>query len=136
MLKVGTVQELTDKIGSDLGSSEWLLVSQKMVDDFAQATQDNQWIHMDTEHTRKNSPFGGPIAHGYLTLSLASKMFGELIKIEKASMVVNYGVNRVRFANVVPVGSRLRMHGTFTHMRETRRGTIITVEGSIEILYA
>ncbi len=94
--------------GCDLGASEWLEMTQERVNTFADATGDRQWIHVDPERA-KQGPFGGPIAHGYLTLSLVIPMFIELLDIQGVKMSVNYGMERVRFPSPVPVGSRIRL---------------------------
>lgn len=95
--------------GADLGTSEWLEVTQERVNTFADATGDHQWIHVDVERAR-TGPFGGTIAHGYLTLSLIIPLFVELLDIRGVSMGVNYGLEKVRFPAPVPVGSRIRLH--------------------------
>lgn len=94
--------------GCDLGASEWLEMTQERVNTFADATGDRQWIHVDPERA-KQGPFGGPIAHGYLTLSLVIPMFVELLDIQGVKMSVNYGMERVRFPSPVPVGSKIRL---------------------------
>jgi acyl dehydratase len=96
--------------GSELGPSSWMEVSQERINQFAEATGDHQWIHVDPERAAAG-PFGGTIAHGYLTLSLLAPMAFEVVPPSEASMVVNYGLNRVRFPAPVPAGSRVR--GTF-----------------------
>jgi acyl dehydratase len=94
--------------GTDLGSSDWLEVTQERVDTFAAATGDHQWIHVD-EQRAKSGPFGGTIAHGYLTLSLVIPLFNDLLEITGISMSVNYGLEKVRFPSPVPVGSKIRL---------------------------
>ncbi|MDA8271997.1 MAG: MaoC family dehydratase [Actinomycetota bacterium] len=94
--------------GRDLGPSEWLEMTQERVNTFADATGDRQWIHVDPERA-KQGPFGGPIAHGYLTLSLVIPMFVELLDIQGVKMSVNYGMEKVRFPSPVPVGSKIRL---------------------------
>ena len=96
-------------VGTHLGHSEWVTVTQEMVNTFADATGDHQWIHVDVEKAKKG-PFGGPIAHGFLTLSLLPKFFESTIEVTESAMGVNYGLNKVRFIAPVPVGSRLRAH--------------------------
>jgi len=100
--------ELKARAGTDLGRSQWLEVTQERVNTFADATGDHQWIHVDLEAAR-SGPFGGTIAHGYLTLSLVIPMFGELLSVQGIRMGINYGLNRVRFPTPVPVGSRIRL---------------------------
>ncbi len=96
--------------GRTLGPSDWLTVTQEMVNDFAKATLDFQWIHTDMERAQKESPFGGPIAHGFMSLSLLPKLMEGLAEIKTSDMTVNYGLNKVRFPHPVPCGCRIRMH--------------------------
>ena len=102
-----TLAELSDLVGQEVAVSEWLTISQEQINLFAQATGDHQWIHVDVERAR-TGPFGGPIAHGLLTLSLIPQFFQTAIDIREVGMGVNYGLNKVRFTAPVPVGSRLR----------------------------
>jgi acyl dehydratase len=95
--------------GKTLPEGDWTPVTQEMIDDFAKATGDHQWIHTDVEKARKHSPFKTTIAHGFLTVSLLSKLLGDLIVVESVSMGVNYGLNKVRFPSPVPSGSRVRL---------------------------
>ncbi|KQP20536.1 MaoC family dehydratase [Pseudorhodoferax sp. Leaf267] len=104
-----TLGELTALVGQDIAVSEWTTITQQQVNLFAEATGDHQWIHVDPERA-KAGPFGAPIAHGYLTLSLLPLFFASAVKVEQTRMGVNYGLNKVRFINPVPVGSRLRGH--------------------------
>src|SRR5437867_1112429 len=101
------VAGLKERLGDHLGHSDWHLVTQEEVNKFADATGDHQWIHVDPERA-KAGPFGGPIAHGYLTISLAPRLLGSLWKVTGFKMGVNYGINKLRFPAPVPVGSRLR----------------------------
>ncbi|MHC0431407.1 MaoC family dehydratase [Streptomyces sp. O3] len=101
---------LTSLSGADLGHTAWREITQERVNTFADATDDHQWIHTDPEKAR-TGPFGGPIAHGYLTLSLIIPMFGELLDITGVSMSVNYGLDKVRFPSPVRVGAKIRLHG-------------------------
>lgn len=109
MIIFKNLAELKAAEGQDLGTTEWLTITQEMINDFAKATHDFQWIHIDPE-AAKQSPFGGTIAHGFLTISLASKFIWELFKVENVKMAVNYGLNKVRFMGVVPSGGRVRMN--------------------------
>ncbi len=99
--------ELTALVGQEVAVSDWLTVTQEQVNLFAQATGDHQWIHVDVERARAG-PFGAPIAHGFLTLSLLPRFFESALEIRNTGMGVNYGLNKVRFTSPVPVGSRLR----------------------------
>jgi len=102
-----TLSDLAGLVGQEVVVSDWITITQEQVNLFAQATGDHQWIHVDVEKA-KAGPFGGPIAHGYLTLSLLPRFFQSSLKIEQTRMGVNYGLNKVRFPAPVPVGSRLR----------------------------
>jgi acyl dehydratase len=104
---IQTLEELARHVGEDVATSDWLTVTQAQVDRFAEATGDHQWIHVDPERARAG-PFGAPIAHGFLTLSLLPRLFESALEIVQSGMGVNYGLNRVRFMSPVPVGSRLR----------------------------
>jgi acyl dehydratase len=102
-----TLTEFVPLVGQELVVSDWITITQEQVELFAQATGDHQWIHVDVERARAG-PFGAPIAHGFLTLSLLPRFFESSIRIEQTRMGVNYGLNKVRFIAPVPVGSRLR----------------------------
>lgn len=102
-----TLQDLADCVGQEVASSDWVEITQEHINQFAQATGDHQWIHVDLERASQG-PFGAPIAHGFLTLSLIPQFFDSALKIIQARMGVNYGLNKVRFMAPVPVNSRLR----------------------------
>ena len=102
-----TLSELTALVGEEVAVSDWTTVTQEQINQFAEATGDHQWIHVDVERA-KAGPFGAPIAHGFLTLSLLPKFFASAMEITQSRMGVNYGLNKVRFMAPVPVGSRLR----------------------------
>ena len=102
-----TLSELTALVGQEVAVSDWITITQEQVNQFAAATGDHQWIHVDVERSRAG-PFGAPIAHGFLTLSLIPQFFHSALEIREAGMGVNYGLNKVRFMAPVPVGSRLR----------------------------
>ena len=123
---------LLEAIGTRLGPTEWLTVDQDRIDRFAEATGDDQWIHVDPIRAR-NGPFGCTIAHGYLTLSLSNYFFPHLLRVHQISMGINYGVDRVRYPAVVPVGSRLRAHGEIVSAKEVEKGVQVTVRITIEI---
>jgi acyl dehydratase len=127
-----TLAELQPLIGQLLGHSAWLAIDQARVNAFADATEDRQWIHTDPARAA-TGPFGSPIAHGFLTLSLVSHFFETGLAIREARMSVNYGLNRVRFPAPVPVGSRLRAAFKLLAMDEVAGGGVqLTVEVSIE----
>ncbi|MEH0574177.1 MULTISPECIES: MaoC family dehydratase [Streptomyces] len=131
-ITVTGIDELKKLAGSDLGTSEWIEVTQERIDTFADATGDHQWIHVDPERA-KEGPFGAPIAHGYLTLSLFIPLFTELLDVEGVTTKVNYGLNKVRFPSPVKVGSRIRLVGKLTEVEDVPGGVQITVDGAIEI---
>src|ERR1700758_4330587 len=125
-------QALLDAVGTDLGPTDWVTITQEQINAFADATLDNQWIHVDTERA-KNGPFGAPIAHGYLTMSLAAYFLGQLFRVSNISMGINYGVDKVRFPSPVPVGSRLRATGEIVEAKEVPGGVQATVRVTIEL---
>ncbi len=110
-------KDLLELIGHDLGTSTWLAIPQSDIDLFADATHDRQWIHVDVERA-KTGPFKGTIAHGYLTLSLLTPLYSQLLTIENLGMAVNYGLNKVRFPTPVPAGSRVRLSATLASAAE------------------
>lgn len=122
-----------DLVGQELGPSSWLVVTQAQVDEFARATGDDQWIHVDPERCAKESPFGRTIAHGYLTLSLCAVFVDELVPEDGAySLSINYGSNRVRFPAPVPVGSRIRGRVRFDALDEVAGGEQATFTVTVE----
>ena len=127
-----TLAELPSLKGQVLGVSEWFEVSQDRVNKFADATDDHQWIHVDPERAAAESPFGGPIAHGFLTLSLYIPMFSQVLKVTDVKMGVNYGLNKVRFPAPVPVGSKIRLTATLLDVEEVKGGLQLTASGVIE----
>ncbi|MEJ8848885.1 MaoC family dehydratase [Variovorax rhizosphaerae] len=104
-----TLQDLAACVGQEVATTDWITITQEQVNQFAEATGDHQWIHVDVERA-KAGPFGAPIAHGFLTLALIPKIFAEGVEVVESRMGVNYGLNRVRFMSPVPVGSRVRGH--------------------------
>ena len=106
------VEGVLAKVGQHLGHSDWVEITQEQVDKFAEATHDHQWIHVDVERAKRESPFGGPVAHGYLTLSLVSALSGQIIEATGFRMGVNYGADKIRFMSPVPVGARVRASAT------------------------
>ncbi|MGY1496226.1 MaoC family dehydratase [Streptomyces sp. QTS52] len=131
-ITVNGIDELRKLSGSDLGTSEWIEVTQERINTFADATGDHQWIHVDPEKAAEG-PFGAPIAHGYLTLSLFIPLFTELLDVQGVSTKVNYGLNKVRFPSPVKVGSKIRLIGRLADVEEVPGGVQITVDGTIEI---
>ena len=133
-LEVETVEALKAHIGKRLGSSDWLTVDQKMIDQFAEATGDHQWIHIDVERAKTEMPGGKTIAHGYLTLSLLPKLNQGIFKVTKRKRGVNYGSNKVRFTAPVPAGSRVRGHLTLKGIEDLGKGcSRLTMEASVEV---
>ncbi|MGW2703801.1 MaoC family dehydratase [Streptomyces sp. NPDC001340] len=129
---VNGLDELKKLAGSDLGTSEWIEVTQERIDTFADATGDHQWIHVDRGRA-KEGPFGAPIAHGYLTLSLFIPLFTELLDVQGVTTKVNYGLNKVRFPAPVKVGSRIRLSARLASVDEVPGGVQIAVDGTMEI---
>ena len=109
MSEFATPHELIEAAGTDLGVSEWITVDQKRIDQFAECTEDRQWIHVDAERA-ENGPFGTTIAHGYLTLSLLPPILTDVVQVREVNSAVNYGLNKVRFPSPVPSGARIRGH--------------------------
>lgn len=118
--------------GTDLGTSDWHVVTQEQVNLFADATDDHQWIHVDPERA-KDGPFGAPIAHGFLSLSLTVKFWSELFDLTGVTTRVNYGLDKVRFVSPVKVGSRVRMSAVIAEVTEVTGGYQFTVDQTIEI---
>jgi acyl dehydratase len=127
-----TLAELPSLMGKELGTSEWVKVTQGRVNLFADATEDHQWIHVDVERAKAESPFGGPIGHGYLTLSLLIPMWSQVLVVSDATMAVNYGLNKVRFPAPVPVGSKLRLTATLKDVEQVRGGLQVTADAIIQ----
>ena len=124
--------DLLGKEGLKIGPSEWMEITQDRINTFAEATGDDQWIHVD-EDRAKTGPFGQTIAHGYLTLSLAAKLIPEILEIRGISMGINYGTDRVRFLNPVKSGAFVRAHGEFLEIKDVPGGYQSTLRVTIEI---
>jgi acyl dehydratase len=127
-----TIDGLTGLVGSELGVSDWLEISQARVNMFADATDDHQWIHVDPERAAAG-PFGGPIAHGYLTLSLVIPLFSQVLTVTDAAMGVNYGLNKARFPAPVPVGSKIRLRATLAAADPVPGGVQVNVDCVVEV---
>ncbi len=127
-----TPDELRGAVGTHLGSSDWVEITQDRIDRFAEATGDQQWIHVDPERA-KQGPFGTTIAHGYLTLSITNLFLPQLLRVPAAAMGVNYGANKVRFPAPVPVGSRLRMSAEIIDVADVPSGVQVTTRNTVEI---
>ncbi|NMO00942.1 MaoC family dehydratase [Gordonia sp. TBRC 11910] len=132
--RVAALADLDVLVGTELGVSSWFPVEQDRINTFADATDDHQWIHVDVERAKVESPFGGPIAHGYLTLSLIIPMWGEVFAVDSVTMAVNYGLNKVRFTSPVPAGGRVRLRATLKAVEHLPDGGVqVTVGGVIEL---
>jgi acyl dehydratase len=131
---IDTPKDLKNHVGEDFGVSEWVTVDQAMIDKFAEATGDHQWIHVDVERAKKEMPGGKTIAHGFLTLSLLPRLGALIWKIEHRSRGVNYGLNKLRFTAPVPVGSRVRLRQKLLAAEDVKdAGIRATFENVIEI---
>jgi acyl dehydratase len=117
------IRALKQFVGKPLGTTEWVTVTQEQIDRFADATGDHQWIHVDVERAKKESPFRGTIAHGYLTLSLAPALLPKLVRVEGIRMGVNYGLDSMRLPAPVPAGARLRLSAQIKDVREMPGGS-------------
>jgi acyl dehydratase len=124
---VDDLKKFHDLVGTQIGYSEWQTITQERVNIFADATDDHQWIHVDPE-AAKAGPFGGPIAHGYLTLSLAPVLLQKVLEIPGMTYGINYGANKVRFPSPVPVGSELRMGVTVASAEEVGGGVQVVFD--------
>jgi acyl dehydratase len=132
MKHIPKLQDLQALVGQEIGVSDWITVSQQRIHQFAEATGDHQWIHVDPERAALG-PFGGPIAHGFLTLALLPVMFETGFTVDDVRMGVNYGLNKVRFPAPVPAGGRLRGHFRLLSYDEIAGGAQLTVEVTMEL---
>jgi acyl dehydratase len=126
MREIASLDELKALVGQEVAVSDWVEISQERVNQFAEATGDHQWIHLDVERCKRESPFGGPIAHGYLTLSLLPMMMQNSVRMTDVRMGVNYGLNKVRFPAPVPVGSKVRSRTTVVSVEDIPGGAQVT----------
>ncbi|MBN8824072.1 MULTISPECIES: MaoC family dehydratase [unclassified Spirosoma] len=133
MLTVRNLTELAALAGQSLGSTDYLSITQQMVDRFAEATGDYQWIHTDPERAATESPYKTTIAHGFLTLSLAPQLMAQIYRVESVRMGINYGANKIRFTNAVPVGSRLRLNARLLSVEPQATGSRVITECIFEI---
>ncbi|GAA1830886.1 MaoC family dehydratase [Agromyces salentinus] len=131
-LTLGTPADLLDAVGSSLGPGEWFEIDQSRIERFADATDDHQWIHVDVERAEAG-PFGAPIAHGFLTLSLLTALATPLLEVDGVAMGVNYGFEKVRFLQPVAAGSRVRAVGTLASAEATGSGIRVVQDLTIEI---
>jgi len=124
---------LKERVGQHLGYSNYVDITQEQVNTFAEATGDHQWIHVDVDRAKKESPFGGPIAHGYLTLSLGPTLAPQIMAVSGVKMGVNYGCEKVRFPSPVPVGSQLRLGAQLDKVDEIDGGAQVTMTFTYEV---
>jgi acyl dehydratase len=129
---INGVDEAKALVGEHLGYSDYLEITQERVNQFAEATGDHQWIHVDVERA-KAGPFGAPIAHGYLTLSLSPALLPQILRVTGVAMGVNYGTNKVRFPSPVPVGSKLRLGASLLSVEDVAGGAQIAMELTFEV---
>jgi acyl dehydratase len=132
-MKTVSFEELPKLTGQDMGTSDWVTIDQDRINKFADATGDHQWIHVDVERAKKEMPGGKTIAHGYLTLSLIPMLAAEILRITGVTRGINYGSNKVRFTNMVPVGSRVRARQKLLSAEPKAGGLQLTNEVTIEI---
>jgi len=129
-LVINSHEDLKDHIGKQIATTEWLTVTQERIQQFADATGDHQWIHVDVERSKRESPYKNTIAHGFLTLSLLPQLMPQVLKVKNdVRMGINYGLNRVRFVSAVRSGSRIRAHFTLQSLKEV-------ADNGVEIVYA
>ena len=136
---IPTLAEIAGSVGVEFGPSDWVSITQDRIDDFAKLTGDDQWIHTNVERARRESPWKGTIAHGYLTLSLAPMLLSEILVIEDIRSAVNSGIEKMRFSSPVLAGSRVRLSGCITDVRSLPNGgqrvvlrLVIEVEGAVK----
>ncbi|WP_194710991.1 MaoC family dehydratase [Noviherbaspirillum soli] len=132
MREIATLAELKALVGQEVAVSDWVEITQERVNQFAEATGDHQWIHLDVERCKRESPFGGPIAHGFLTLSLLPMLMQNSVRMTDVRMGVNYGLNKVRFPAPVPVGSKVRSRTTVLSVEDIEGGAQVTWQVTIE----
>lgn len=132
MREIQTLEDLKSLVGQEVAVSDWIEISQERINTFAEATGDHQWVHVDVERAKRESPFGGPIAHGFLTLSLLPKLMENAIKMTDVKMGLNYGLNKVRFPAPVLVGSKLRGRFKLLEVEDITGGAQVIFEVIIE----
>ncbi|HEX2943407.1 MAG TPA: MaoC family dehydratase [Rhodopila sp.] len=133
MLEVDRPADMKNHVGADMGASQWVTVDQPMINAFADATGDHQWIHVDTERAKREMPGGKTIAHGFLTLSLLPRLWDDIYRIRHTSRAINYGANKVRFTAPVPVGSRVRLRQVLKQAEDVKGGIRLTFESTVEL---
>jgi acyl dehydratase len=134
MKVIRSIEEAQSLVGQELGVSDWLAIDQQRVNSFADVTGDHQWIHVDVERAKAESPYKTPIAHGFLTLSLIPALSKDNLRLENAKLAINYGLNKVRFLNAVPVGARIRVRSELADAVAKDPTTVdLTLRHTIEI---
>jgi acyl dehydratase len=128
-----SIQDLLGAAGRELGTTDWITVTQDRINQFADATEDHQWIHVDVECAKRELPIGTTIAHGYLLISLMPKLLDTFVEFQGLKRVINYGLNEVRFKNMVPAGKRVRMRGKLKSARQRAGGLQVILENTLEI---
>ena len=132
-LVFNNIDEFREMKGKELPNSDWISISQEMINDFANATLDRQWVHVDVERAKKESPFKNTIAHGFMSVALLSKFLGDLIVVKSVKLGLNYGLNSIRFMNPVPVNSQLRLISSVKDVETHKHGIKVTFSCSVEI---
>lgn len=133
MRAINSIEDAKALIGQEVGLSDWIVIDQHRIDQFAEATADHQWIHVDIERAAREMPDGKTIAHGYLTLALIPALTGKFIEVKNLARAINFGLNKVRFYTPVPVGSRLRGRATVLQARKRGGALLLTSEVRIEV---
>ena len=133
MRVIKSIEDAKALVGEEVGLSDWTVIDQHRVDQFAEATSDHQWIHVDTERAARELPDGKTIAHGYLTIALIPALTGDFVHVENLARAVNFGLNKVRFYSPIPVGSRLRGRATILQARQRAGALILTSQVRIEV---
>jgi acyl dehydratase len=133
MLTINSYEEFAASEGKDLGASEWVLISQERINQFADATDDHQWIHVDEEKCKAESPFGQTIAHGYLTLSMIPLMWNQIIEVNNLERMMNYGIEKMRFIQPVLSGQNIRMRVSLEEIQNLRGAVKTNVRFIVEI---
>ncbi len=133
MLEVERLADLGPHLGKLLGTSDWVLIDQARIDEFARVSGDDNWVHVDTERAAREMPGGRTIAHGMLTLSLLTWLGGQILRVRQRARGINYGSNKVRFTAPVPCGSRIRLHRTLVGMEFVEDGARLTFGNRMEI---
>ena len=133
MRVIKSIEDAKALIGEEVGLSDWTVIDQHRIDQFAEATSDHQWIHVDTERAAREMPDGKTIAHGYLTIALIPALTGDFVHVENLARAVNFGLNKVRFYAPIPVGARLRGRATVLQARQRAGALILTSQVRIEV---